>query len=423
MARSSISTQDKSLLSIYEDIEVNSVAEQEFRYIIKSIVRKLIETMKKESTDFAELFCDVYHEDSNYIKSNSIDNSQKVELNLILEINGTKVEICGLGSKSQNPHLGFVKVLWPSIASMKISFNASDGYIYLSPCKIFQLIQTSCDSALTYLSNRMVIKGREYIINRSHNEKKPLSININESGACHSNMSNLIVLTNDADSNEFGANKDLNNNVSIAPMNCRIDIVPAIKFDFSYLPRYEGKWDRVYSFRNQFSSFHVRTFEAIPLKLNTSKPRFRISFLRLEKEMLKEYGCFEAIKKLFKHSNNKCFPLLNWYVVKAVMMWVVIERKHVQGHWKQENIEICFIDLMNELIARLDKKWIPDIFFTKFNRMGTLLGRKYYSSIEDGKYFEIKQLKHLSSTLKRLHAKLHAYQRGNTSISTFFSKD
>lgn len=234
---------------------------------------------------------------------------------------------------------------------------------------------------------------------------------------------NLIVLTNDTNTNLDTAIEDVNNNANATRMNCTIDLLPAIQLDFCYLPRNEGKWDRIYLFRNQFSCFNIRTFEVIPLKLNSRKPRFRLSFLKIEKEILKEYGCFDTVTKLFKHSNNQCFPLLNWYVLKAVIMWVVMERKHIQGHWKQDNIELCFVDLMIELINRLDKAWIPDIFFTEYNRMGTLLGRKYYSSIEDGKFYEIRHLKHLTSTRKRLHAKLYAYQRGNTGISTFFSKD
>jgi len=424
MAQNFNKNKDKSLLSIYEeDIQLNSIAEKSFNTLIKSITRRLIEKMKQESNAFAELFADVYHENLDYTQRKGSEPSQNIDLNLFLEIKGTNVEICGLGSKTQFPHLGFVKVLWPSIASMKISCNANDGYIYLSPNKIFDLIQTACDSALSRISNRMIVHGKEYIINRSDNAKKPFTIIVNESGACHNNISNLIVLIDDPQSNVDMEFRDLNNNPQFTPINCKIDMIPAIKLDFSYLPQNEGKWGRVNLLRSQFSCLHVRTFEVIPLKLNSGKPRFRISFLRIEKEIFKEHGCFEEVTKLFKLSKKLCFPLLDWYTLKAVIMWFVIERRCIKGYWKTENLEICFIDIMNELLSRLDKAWIPDIFFTKFNRMGTLLGHRYYASIDDGKNFELHQIKHLANTIKKLHSKLYAYQRGNTQVSTFFSKD
>jgi hypothetical protein len=336
-------------------------------------------------------------------------------------MNGAKVEICGLGTRDRNPQLGFVKVIWPSLASMKISFNASDGMIYLSPEKIYSLLQNACDSALTALSNRIILSGKEYMVYRHYSEKKPFTIIVIETEARIHN--NLIQIQTVDGNMPVESNNDMNNNPTKMPINCKIDLIPAIKFDFSSLPRNEGKWDRVYFLKNEFSCLNIRTFEAIPLKISSGKPRFRISFLQIEKEILKQFGCLEEVTMLIKHLRNKCFPFLNWYVLKAVIMWVVLERKHIQGYWEKEHIEACFIDMINELLTRLDKAWVPDIFFTKFNRIDTLLGKKYYSGIESGKYYDIKQTKHLSNTRAWLYHKLDAYRHGQTSILSFFSKD
>lgn len=161
------------LRTFYEkDVKLDQEAEKNSRKIVKAIVSRLVEAMKKDSNDFAELFADIYHEDSNYVKPKVSEHSQNVELNLVLEMNGAKVEICGLGTRDRNPQLGFVKVIWPSLASMKISFNASDGMIYLSPEKIYSLLQNACDSALRALSNRIILSGKEYMVYRHYSEKK-----------------------------------------------------------------------------------------------------------------------------------------------------------------------------------------------------------------------------------------------------------
>ena len=103
------------------------------------------------------------------------------------------------------------------------------------------------------------------------------------------------------------------------------------------------------------------------------KLAWRISFSLQEKDLLsnmdKDNGCRKQVLRILKVIRNRepGLALLTSYHLKTILLRMIKEKEEKLNWWKMDNIGLCLMECIKELIIELGDKKIPNYFMKEIN--------------------------------------------------------
>ena len=268
-------SQTHELEQLYiERVRVDKDLENEYRGLLKHVVDLMISKMKAMSPVFEELYRETYYGGSFFdgLKVNS--TKQEFDLNIVFK--RIPMEVTGLGEDPAKKNFCFLRVTKPTLSPEEekiVDKSWWAGTTTLSPAKMFQLLQSSIDRALTDLDNEMLYQGRRYRVTRE----------------VHAPVTLVIVAEDGSKS-------------------CEIDFVPSFKLDLENLvngTRADSNNSKLHQQVSQLNerfgvNYSPRNFMAIALhRADTEK--FELDFHDVERQVLYNRGCVKKVIKLMKY--------------------------------------------------------------------------------------------------------------------------
>lgn len=352
----------RTLIQIYnEHVKIDKAVTVVYKKVLDIVLKNVIDNMKQQSPIFDELYSRIYYTGSFYDGLKIGSTEQEFDLNIVFGIKRSHLEIVDLGTEPKKPNFGFLRFTksCPTDAEKSICFER-DGGLFLSPEKMFRLIETSGDRALTNL-----IDGEVFKITRSIGAPYTLKV----SGT----LENM-------------------------PIKCDIDFVPSIELDIEVLPRdgQDSIYDRVHKMKETFPC-PQKDFMAISL-WRADGNKFELDFHNIERGILYNKGCVKTVVKLIKYlrdvKGGSFFKLWS-HLLKTVVMHQVIKKQDDTTYWSEKNLEKCFIDSVTALYNGLDVGIIADVFFPSFNMLTRI---KRHQVITDTKQWIFKSLRMYKET-------------------------
>lgn len=152
------------------------------------------------------------------------------------------------------------------------------------------------------------------------------------------------------------------------------DLVPAIKF--SGWPKCSQKWIERKRFWPPQSLVEEIVQEGFHLVPKTSPQgdeelEWRISFSKAEVKLMKAKGlgnrnyCYRIFKMAIKENITSTCNLLTTYHLKTLLLWA--SERHPPDRWSDENIAVCFLGLLDDLLHSLVNCSCPNYFIPELN--------------------------------------------------------
>jgi len=152
------------------------------------------------------------------------------------------------------------------------------------------------------------------------------------------------------------------------------DVVPAIKF--SGWPKCSQDWlkrKRAWPPQDLVEEIVRGGFHLVP---KTSPPgdeelEWRISFSKAEVKLMKAKGlgnrnyCYRMFKLAIKDTVMSTCSLLTTYHLKTLLLWA--SERHPPDRWSDENIAVCFLGLLDDLLHSLVNCSCPHYFIPDLN--------------------------------------------------------
>jgi len=335
-----------SQLHLLEDlynqrIKIDEEEQKKYQGLLKYVVDTMISKMKESTPEFNDLYRETYYGGSFFDGLKIGSTEQEFDLNIVFRWKSQSGEITGLGEDKRKKNFCYIKVTKPvlSPSEEKITFNMH-GVQYLSPIKMFNMIKKSVDRVLTEISLTVQYKGETYRVTR--HEYAPLTLKVVGNG-----------------------------------MSFEVDLVPSIKFDFPALPPHSELEQHVVSLCNKFGvANETRNFMAISLH-RADKEKFELDFHDIKRKILYNRGCVKKVIKLMKYLRDiKGGPMMKlWsHLLKTSVMHQVVRKS--KDYWNNENLVICFMDSLRNLLDGVRKDSITDIFFPKLNLLDRIKNKQ-----------------------------------------------
>ena len=258
-------TNNHNLETLYTHcVMVEKTEQAKYLELLLDCMNFMIEEMKQGSPEFEYLFKEIYHGGSVFdgLKVKSTD--QEFDLNLVFNWKTKDLTVTGLGSDTNMKNFCFLRTNKPLNALERCIVDySSDGQCYVSPEKMFALIQRSVDRALSNINGTLEYQGRRYRVTRQVNA--PITLK-------------LVGLDDDT--------------------KFEVDLVPSIKLDYSALRPYQDVSRHTKQICNSLG-VNPPSCMAISLpKANSSM--FEIDFHEVERSILYHKGCAKKVIKLMK---------------------------------------------------------------------------------------------------------------------------
>ena len=152
------------------------------------------------------------------------------------------------------------------------------------------------------------------------------------------------------------------------------DLVPAIKF--SGWPKCSQQWverKRVWPPRALVEEIVQEGFHLVPKTSpqGDEELEWRISFSKAEVKLMKAEGlgnrnyCYRIFKMTIKENITSTCNLLTTYHLKTLLLWA--SERHPPDTWSDENIAVCFLGLLDDLLHSLVNFSCPHYFIPELN--------------------------------------------------------
>jgi len=262
---------DNSLLEnlFLSNVKLDPKKDKKHVEVLNAVLDKLISTAKDKSPEFKQVFSKIYYGGSYYEDLKVKSTPFEYDLNIIFKKPNYTFTVCNLGRDYRKPHFATICTNHHEMSQVwsDLTTRDSQGSFIISPGRMFKLLQTSVDKAITELESRVSHAGQQYKVTRSVGGA-PVVLNVKG-----------------PDDVFFTA-----------------DLVPAFE-----MPMPELKiccrelYDRVQEmFRERHVDF-VKEFLMVALK-DADKDSFEINFHKSEKELLSRTGgCVKKVIMLIKY--------------------------------------------------------------------------------------------------------------------------
>ena len=335
------------------DDEIQSYYRGLLRYLEHDL---LVPEMKRANKDFANLYQTNYYGGSYFDGLKVGSSSQEFDLGILFQLPKDRCQIVKLGQDPTKKNFAGLLVSakpWlPGNESEKEIMFKEDGDSFLSPEKMFGLLQRSVDRALTNIGGQFYYKGQQFKISRS--------------------VSAPVTLNAISVSSIPGSSQEI---------TMEVDFVPAFQFDDIKILPAELKERIVKMSHNTVGAKNFMAF-ALPI---LDKKKFQLDFHDLERKILYNRGCAKKVIMLLKYMRDvKGGPMAKlWsHLIKTSMMHKVLEQP--RDYWRDENLPNCFIDSIQNLADGLKCGRIADVFFPEVNLLDRI---KSPDVLEDVKRF------------------------------------
>ena len=259
-------------------VRVDSALQKDYQGLLEYVMTTLITMMKQVSPMFGLLYRETYFGGSFFdgLKVNSTD--QEFDLNIVFKWNPKDLKVAKVSSDAKN--FTFLEVA-------KQFLNTAESSIVdktiISPIKMFSLLKSSVDAALTSLNHGLTYQGQSYRITR--HEFAPVT---------------LVIKALD------GSKK------------CEVDLLPAVKMELEALLTSPALYAHVTKICDDYGvSRQIRNCMAISLH-RLDKEKIHIDFHDVESSILYnklvtkkiKYSYFRSSNPLVSHSQNTFFIII-----------------------------------------------------------------------------------------------------------------
>ena len=255
------------LESLYNAVvRVDREEEGRYRDILHFVVDTVLLNARQFSPEFAQLYRKIYYGGSFFDGLKVGSTSQEFDLNIVFSWRSQDLEISQLGTDKSKQNFCYLKdtrrgqsVAGNSIVNKPWPF----GDPTISPLKMFQVLQSSVDRALTKMGNEVIYRGQIYRATTQVNA--PLTLKV------------------------VGQN-----------MAFEVDLVPSLKLGMSALPRDFQLPNNVFNNLSYKGGIGESCFMAISLH-KADREKFELDFHDLERAILFDRGCVKKVIKLMKY--------------------------------------------------------------------------------------------------------------------------
>ena len=249
-------------------MKVDRGEEARYRDILHFVVDTVLLNARKFSPDFAQLYRETYYGGSFFDGLKVGSTSQEFDLNIVYSWRSNNLVITGLGTDEKKPNFCYMKdtrqgqsIEGDSIVDKPWLF----GDPTISPLKMFQVLQSSVDRALTKMDNEVNYHGQIYRTTTQVNA--PLTLKV----------------------------VGQNNNMAF-----EVDLVPSLKLGMDALPRDFLLPNNVLNHLSYRGGIGGSYFMAISLH-KADREKFELDFHDLERAVLFDRGCVKKVIKLMKY--------------------------------------------------------------------------------------------------------------------------
>ena len=152
------------------------------------------------------------------------------------------------------------------------------------------------------------------------------------------------------------------------------DVVPAIKFNG--WPKCSQKWvsrERLWPPQSLVKEIIQEGFHLVPKTSpqGDEELEWRISFSKAEVKLMRAKGlgqrnyCYRMFKMAVKENISSACKLLSTYHLKTLLLWA--SERHPPDRWSDENIALCFLGLLDDLLHSLVNCSCPHYFIPELN--------------------------------------------------------
>ena len=249
-------------------VKVDESLQKDYQGLLKYVMDTVIARMKQSSPAFNALYRETYYGGSFFdgLKVNSAE--QEFDLNIVFKWKDKDLQVADIGTDPKKKNFCYLDVTKPSLTPMeeKIVDTGTGSVQNLSPIKMFELVKSSVDRALTSLGLEVTYEGRRYRVTR--HEYAPVTLDIRAVDGTR---------------------------------RCEVDLVPSLKMDLGVLAGEEALEARVTGLCDRYNvSRQTRGCMAISLH-RADKHRFELDFHDVERKILYNRGCVKKVVKLMKY--------------------------------------------------------------------------------------------------------------------------
>ena len=250
-------------------IKLDPAQDRKCQMVLTKVLRTVIEKAKEKSPHFKELYKETYYGGSYYDKLKVNSTDFEFDLNIVFKIpKQTNWYIANLGDDVRKPN--FANFQASSIrnpdsdAWNSLLIKDRQGNMAVSPKKMFEVLQTAVDRAITDINSVLLVNNETFRVTRSTGA--PVILNVEGPG-----------------------------------VKFTVDLVPSFKLELCDLKTAcSDLHTRVVGMLKDFN-IDVTSFMAIALK-NASSESFEVDFHDIERGLLeKSGGCVYNVIKLIKY--------------------------------------------------------------------------------------------------------------------------
>ena len=261
--------QNRLLEDLYiRKIKLDDAQDRKCQNVLDKVLQAVVlDKAREKSAEFNELFREIYYGGSYYdhLKVNSTDF--EFDLNIVFRI-PKQISWCiaNLGDDTRKPNFANLRSTRHSSSDAWNNLLGKDrqGNLAVFPTKMFKLLQTAVDQALTDMNNVVVVNNEKIKVTRSTGA--PVILNVEGPG-----------------------------------VKFTVDLVPSFHLEINYLKTACSELNsRVVEMLRDFS-ISEKKFMLIALK-NASGDSFEVDFHDIERGLLKTSGgCVYKVIKLIKY--------------------------------------------------------------------------------------------------------------------------
>ena len=260
--------ENKLLEELYiRKIRLDEEKDRKCQRVLTEVLKTVIDKAKEKSHDFIELFKEIYYGGSYYDNLKVRSTDFEFDLNIVFKIpKHTEWSLTNLGVDVRRPNFAHLQTKEHphSGAWNKILCQDREGNLVVSPGKMFKILQSAVDRAITDIGNLVVVDMERYRVTRATGA--PVILKVQGPG-----------------------------------IKFTVDLVPAFKFELYHLKAASSEVnERVTHILTKFN-IYVDNFMLIALK-NASPDSLEVDFHDIERQLLaKRGGCVYTVIKLIKY--------------------------------------------------------------------------------------------------------------------------
>ena len=253
-----------------EEIKLDEAQDGKSTKVLEKVLKTVLDTAKEKSADFKELYRETYYGGSYYDKLKVKSTDFEYDLNIVFGTPRTSWRLTSLGDDARKPNFASIvsshhptSEAWNSLMTKDRQGNSA-----ISPKKMFGILQTAVDRALTEVQCSVVVDGEEFSVTRSTGA--PVILNVKGPG-----------------------------------VRFTVDLVPSFKLELSHLKIACSALKETVDSVLRDLNIEVKTFMAIALK-NASSDTFEVDFHDIERGILqKTGGCVYKVIMLIKYLRDQ----------------------------------------------------------------------------------------------------------------------